>query len=121
MVTAKWRALAREAGLSAEQMAIGATAISRADHSQSAYYYQLLFSLSIGFERAAKLAIVVEHMVEHGSKVPTQQQLKNHGHNLRTLLDATDQIAVRRGPASGRGRLPRTPIHDSIVEVLTEF
>ena len=53
-----WLALAREAGLAAEHIGIGATALGRANYAQEAYYAQAFFALSVGFERAAKLEII---------------------------------------------------------------
>ncbi len=56
-----WRALAREAGTAAEHLAIGISSLGRANYAQDAYYGQAFFALSIGLERASKLAFVVDH------------------------------------------------------------
>jgi len=60
-----WQALAREAGLAAEHLAIGISALGKANYAQHAYYGQAFFALTIGLERAAKLALVVDHALEH--------------------------------------------------------
>ena len=114
----KWVALAREAGIAAEHLAIGVTALGKANYAQHAYYGQAFFALSTGFERAAKLALVVDHALEHDGEFPTNEQVREFGHDLRKLLERVDEIASRRG---AEYRLPRTAIHDAIVSVLGDF
>ena len=116
-----WQALAREAGVAAEQMAIGITALSRANYAQQAYYGQAFFALSIGFERAAKLAFIVDHVLENRGDFPPYSSLKNQGHHLHRLLDISDKIAERHGLTIENIRLPRTLIHNGIIQVLSDF
>lgn len=116
-----WRALAREAGLAAEHLAIGVTALGKATFAQDAYYYQAFFALSIGFERAAKLALVVDHALENRGAFPSSKELRNYGHNLKVLLERVDQIAEHRGLFGAEDRLPRSAIHSGIIETLTAF
>jgi len=113
-----WRALAREAGLAAEHLAIGATALGRANYAQTAYYGQAFFALGIGIERTAKLAIAVDRLLTSGGAFPASDEMRKYGHNLRKLLDETDAIAKRRNLEA---ILPRTAIHDGIIKVLSEF
>jgi hypothetical protein len=116
-----WQALAREAGIAAEHMAIGATALGRANYAEQAYYGQAFFALSIGFERAAKLVLVVDHALENQGQFPSHKVLRKHGHKLDGLLNAADEIATRRGLSANEIRLPRTEIHQGITRVLSEF
>ncbi|AOQ23295.1 hypothetical protein MTAT_18270 [Moorella thermoacetica] len=116
-----WQALAREAGLAAEHLAIGVTALGKANYSQHAYYYQAFFALSIGIERAAKLALVVDHALENRGAFPSNRELRNYGHNLKELLERLDQIAERRGLSGSEDRLPRSAIHCGIIETLSDF
>ena len=116
-----WRALAREAAIAAEHIAIGATALSKADFFRHAYYSQAFFALSIGFERASKLVLAVDHAVEHNGIFPATNTLRCLGHDLRSLLDATDEVALRRKILVHGCRLPRTSTHDSIIKVLSDF
>ena len=116
-----WQALAREAGTAAEQMAIGATALSKVSYAQQAHYGQAFFALSIGFERTAKLAFVVDHALENGGAFPSHNALRKQGHNLSELLEIADDIAGRRGMAAEGIQLPRTLIHSGIVQVLSDF
>lgn len=116
-----WQALAREAGLSAEHLAIGVTVLGKANYAQHAYYGQAFFDLTIGLERAAKLALVVDHSLEHNGTFPSYQTIRDYGHKLKRLLGKADEIAERRGLTAPKDRLPRTHIHTGIVEVLSDF
>lgn len=116
-----WQALAREAGLSAEHLAIGITALGKANYAQQAYYGQAFFALTIGLERAAKLALVIDHSLEHNGVFPSYQMIRGYSHNLKELLEKADEIAERRGLSAPEDRLPRTSIHTGIVQVLTDF
>jgi len=120
-VNETWQALAREAGVAAEHMAIGASALSKANYAQHAYYGQAFFALTIGFERAAKLALVVDHAIAHGGEFPPHKVLRDYCHKLRELLENSDAIAVRRGLSAPESRLPRSAIHDGIIDVLSDF
>jgi hypothetical protein len=116
-----WQALAREAGLAAEHLAIGATTLGKANYARKAYYSQAFFALAIGLERATKLALVVDHALEHGGDFPRHKVLRSYGHDLEKLLELTDKIAERHGSAEPEDRLPRTTIHKGIILVLSEF
>ena len=114
-------AIGREAGLAAEHLGIGVTALGKANYAQHAYYGQAFFALSIGFERAAKLAVVVDHCIEHEGAFPTPDVVRAFGHDLKALLGQTDAIAGRRGLSESLGRLPQSKIHEGIIEVLSDF
>jgi hypothetical protein len=115
----KWRALVREAASAAEHMAFGATVLGRASYARPAYYAQAFFALSIGFERSAKLALVVDHALDHGGAYPPSKTLKtDYGHDLKKLLSLTEQIGKRRKVEQTR---PSSVIHDGIMETLTDF
>ena len=115
-----YRALQRESGLAAEHMAIGATALGKVNHAQPAYYAQAFFALTIGFERSAKLVLVVDHALQHSGDFPANKTLRRYGHDLKQLLGRVDEVAKRR-KLPAEYRLPRTAIHDTIVEVLSDF
>lgn len=116
-----WQALSREAGLAAEHLAIGATALGKANYAQPAYYGQAFFALTVGLERATKLALVVDHALEHSGTFPQQRVLRDYGHKLDELLEQADEIAKRRGLTAAEERLPRTLIHEGIIKVLSDF
>jgi hypothetical protein len=89
-----WQALCLEAGLAAEHLGSGVTLFSKANYAHNGNYFLAFFDLSIGFERTAKLAVIVDYYIKNSSAFPTNQILKNkYGHNLIALLDETDKIA----------------------------
>lgn len=120
-MTDKCQALAREAALSAEHMAIGVTALGKANYAQQAYYAQAFFALTIGIERACKLALVVNHALLHSGRFPTHGEVRKYGHNLKELLKEADQVATRLGLSSTKHTLPQSPIHAAIVDILSDF
>jgi hypothetical protein len=121
-LSARWHAIANEAALAAEHIAIGVTALGRASYAHQAYYNQALFSLTIGLERSCKLAIAIHHALTHAGQFPSEQQVRAFGHGLRPPLTACDTIAVARGlDREQHGRLPSSAIHVSIIDVLHSF
>lgn len=120
-MNATWQAIAREAGLAAEHLGIGVTALGRANYAQHAYYHQAFFALSIGMERTAKLALLIEYAIQHNGEFPDNRALRQYGHDLKSLLAAVDTIATS-GSINGKARtLPATTIHRTIVDILSEF
>ena len=117
----QWEALAHEAGIAAEQMAIGITALGKATYAFPAYYGQAFFALTTGFERSCKLALVVDHAVLNDGIFPPESEFRRYGHNLRQLLDEADRISERLNSAGGLDRLPRSPTHIAIIEILSDF
>lgn len=115
------QALAREAELAAEHLAIGATALGKTNYAQQAYYGQAFFALTIGLERSAKLAMVVDYSLEHNGVFPSYQMIRRYSHNLKELLGKADEIAERRRLSTPEDRLPHTSIHACIVDVLSDF
>src|SRR5262245_16310650 len=65
-MTPIWHAVAREAALAAEHLGSGATILGKANYAHHAHYGQAFFDLTIGIERAAKLAFVVDYALDHG-------------------------------------------------------
>jgi hypothetical protein len=107
----QWEALAREAGIAAEHMAIGVTALGDANYAFPAYYGQAFFALTTGFERSCKLALVVDYAVQNNGTFPPESEFRRYRHNLRQLLDEADRISERLNSAGGIDRLPRSAIH----------
>ncbi|KGV57525.1 hypothetical protein [Burkholderia pseudomallei] len=117
----KWQAISREAGIAAEHMAIGVTALGRANYAQHAWYGQAFFALSIGMERAAKLALTVDHAVQNQGRFPENRQLREYGHNLKALLGCVDAMVESGRLGDDVVRLPDSEIHQSVIEILSDF
>jgi hypothetical protein len=120
-VSDRWRAIAREAGTAAEHIGIGVGALGRASHSQDAYYSQAFFALSIGFERSCKIGLTIDHALDNDGEFLDAKSLKKYGHDLRQLLEALAVVSRRRFPEEKYRTLPDSPIHASIIDLLTEF
>ncbi|MGD0273084.1 MAG: hypothetical protein ABSB96_05085 [Gaiellaceae bacterium] len=116
-----WQALAREAGLAAEHIAIGVTALGRANYAKHAYYQQAFFALSIGFERSSKIALSVDHALDNGGAFQDGQTLRAYGHDLRQLLSLLEEIASKRKLPAPADQLPHSLIHDGVVDTLSDF
>lgn len=114
-----FHALCNEAGIAAEHLAIGATALGRANYAQQAYYGQAFFALSVGIERSSKLAIVSDHALVHNGQFPDATTLRAYGHDLRRLLNEVVNI-VKRRELEGHD-LPNSPIHESVIGILADF
>jgi hypothetical protein len=112
-----WNALAREAGLAAEHLGFGATVLSSANYAETARYYQGFFSLSVGLERGAKLALAVDYSLLHG-RFPEEGELRDFGHDLQALLESVDEIAARR---ESKHRIPSSEINASILSIMSQF
>ncbi len=121
MIDPESAALAREAGIAAELLGVGVTALGRASSSQDGYYNQAFFNLSIGFERAAKLALILDYCIDHTGAFPLDAELRRYGHDVQSLLEQSDVIAQKRRAGREYSRLPNTDIHAAIVSTLSEF
>jgi hypothetical protein len=113
-----WHALSREAGLAAEHIASGATALSKANYAQTAYYAQAFFSLSVGFERSCKLGLLLDYAIDNNGEFPREGYIRHHGHNLKLLLNKVSDISVRRQLFF---TMPDAPIHRNIIDIISEF
>jgi hypothetical protein len=117
----QWRAIQREVQLAAEQLAIGTTTLGQANHAQPGLYSQAFFSLSIGFERLAKLIIVADYATTHGGSYPTDRELRKFGHDIAALLKQCEQVSLRHRSGKEHSAPPDSQIHQGIVTGLTEF
>jgi len=112
-----WRALASEAGVASDQIGEGATLLSKLTPSYSWTFARAFFPLSIGIERACKLALQVDAKLASGNFM-SAKQMRTHGHKLDGLVAAVDAMNQRRGFDHSR---PNDSIHNAILAVLTEF
>lgn len=117
----EWRALGREAELSAEQIATGVTVLGRANHAQTGLYSQAFFGLSIGLERLGKLIIIADHATQHSGSFQTDDDLKQIGHDLRRLLPGCEAIGRTIKPDRSYASRPTDPIHQAIETTLSQF
>lgn len=112
-----WRALAAEAGIASDQIGEGATLLAKLSPNSSWTFARALFPLSIGVERACKLALQVDAKLAFGTFL-SERDMRDLGHKLDELVDAVDNMNRRRGFNHDR---PDDPIHQAVLAVLTEF
>lgn len=115
-----WQALAREAGIAAEQLAVGVTALGKANYAHNGLYHKAFFDLSIGFERSAKLAFILDFCIDNEGNFPSNKELRKFCHNLEELLNKTDMISEKLKLKNNQ-RLPNTDIHRGIIKTLSDF
>jgi hypothetical protein len=90
--SARFKALQREAGLAAQLLGSGVTILRSANHAQDGYYDQALFNLSIGLERAAKLALVLDHCINTRGQFPTDAELRREAPCPRCRTPFTETV-----------------------------
>ncbi len=117
---AQWTALQREASLAADHMSAGVMALGRANYTSPGQYHVAFFALSIGLERACKLALLLDALTETGA-YPSEAHFRKFKHRLLDLLRVLDAVAERRCGAAAHCRLPNEPVHVAIVDILTDF
>jgi hypothetical protein len=117
----EWHAIGREASLVRHLVGSGATALGRANYAdQIGEYYTAFFGLSVGFERLAKLILVVDYSVSNGGSMPEEKIVRKFGHNLVDLMAASDGVATKYNLKLEYER-PKTTITTQIVECLNAF
>ena len=116
----QWRALAREAGLAAESVAVGLTEIRRANAAQTGIYSHAFFSLTIGLERIMKLILVTDFMLQNAGKMPNDKYIRQFGHGITGLVDAVRTIESARA-LKLPFEFPDDQIVAEIVAVLNDF
>lgn len=108
-----------EATSAEAHMGLGVTTLGRANHAETGYYSQAFFALTIGFERAAKLALSMDQE-RRGDGFADRQTMVGYGHDLSALLAAVDNIANDLS-LEGEAHLPKSAIHTEIIAILTDF
>lgn len=113
-----WQALARESGVAAEHLGIGASAIGKANYAQTAYFGQALFALSVGIERSCKLVLVSNYALRHQGRFPDSKILRSYGHDLAKLLSRVDAISSQYENVES---LVMSPIQEAVVDIVGTF
>ncbi|MCZ4277420.1 hypothetical protein [Rhodococcoides yunnanense] len=116
-----WRALTAEATLASEQMAAGARGLGALDPVLIGSFHTALFSLSIGYERMAKVALQIAARIETGNFL-SEKEMRKRGHDIDTLLDCVEAMSIRRGyDADPDCERPKSDITSAITGILTGF
>jgi hypothetical protein len=108
----------REAELAKRITCSGLTALRKATPSRPGIYYDAFFGLSIGLERLAKLAWLIDECIRRCGAFPTDKDLRSVGHDIQTLVKMAQHIQ-RRQPAYST--FPSDRVTDHIIKFLSEF
>ena len=118
----QWQALGREAELAGAQIALGVTALGRADHTRLGDYTIAFFSLAIGLERLGKLIVIADHAIGHRGEFPDNNFLKKEiSHDLGRLLNHCEGVSGTRRSTSEYSKRPNDRVHQGIIQTLSEF
>jgi hypothetical protein len=116
-----WIPMMREAGIAAESLFGGLTALRKANYAQASLYNYAFFGISIGLERMMKLAILVESRARPNGAYPTESEFRNsYKHDLLKLFTRVEEI---RAGYSGRLRwdLPNRDVSMVALKILSDF
>jgi hypothetical protein len=118
----QWHALGSEAELAAAQLAVGVTALGRADHTRRGDYAIAFFSLATGLERLGKLIVIGDHVMSTGGGFPDNKFLKDTiSHDLGRLLDHCEVVSAARRSSAEYAKRPNDIVHQGIIQTLREF
>lgn len=118
----QWHALGREAQLAGSQIALGVTALGRANHTRLGDYTIAFFGLANGLERLGKLIVIADHAIANRGEFPNNKFLRDKfGHKLELLLDHCEVVLGTRQPTSRTLKRPNDKVHLGIVQTLSEF
>jgi hypothetical protein len=120
----QWHALGTEAELAGSQIALGVTALGRANHTRVGDYTIAFFSLAIGLERLGKLIVIADYAIKNQGKFPDDKFLRDtFRHNLALLLDHCEALSGTRQQQlpSEHSKRPKDTVHQGIVQTLSEF
>jgi hypothetical protein len=108
----------REAELTKRLTCSGLTALRKATPARPGIYYDAFFGISIGFERLAKLAWLIDECIRRNGAFPTDEDLRSVGHDIQKLVEKAQLIERRQ---SAYSTLPSDSVKDHIIKFLSEF
>jgi hypothetical protein len=120
-VPRSWIPMMTEAGVAAESLFAGLTALRQANYAQKSLYNHAFFSISIGLERMMKLAILIECRTRPNGAYPTEEEFrKKYGHSLKRLFAKIE--GIREGYSDRlRWDLPNREISMAALNILSDF
>jgi hypothetical protein len=112
--------LEQEGWITSSTVAAGLTAIRNANLNDKGRYYTGFFQMCIGIERLAKLALILDYLVDHSLNPPGASAVRSFGHDLITLFSKVEAIANRRN-YSFAANFTLSPIQVSMLKFLADF
>lgn len=100
MFSPSWYYLEQEGCLAHACLCNGLTALRQANlGDKKGHFYPAFFELSIGLERMLKLIVILDHMAENELVPPSENEVRDFGHELTTLFVRAKEVSVRRCPS----------------------
>jgi len=112
--------LEQEACITSSTVAAGLTAIRNANLNDKGRFYTGFFQMCIGIERLAKLALILDYLVDHSLSPPGASAVRSFGHDLNTLFSKVQAIAKLRN-YSFVSEFSLSPIQARMLNFLAEF
>lgn len=116
-----WDRFAHEAGLASYCIGTGLASLRKSNFAEPRHYYGAFFDYTIGLERVVKLALIVDHCVEHGRFPDSERYVRQYGHSLVDLMAALPKIRDELSPDARIWEAPGGAVADAAISVLSEF
>jgi hypothetical protein len=82
--------------------------------------YTAFFQLSIGIERMAKLALILDYMAQNNLQAPGERHVRAYGHDLVTLYNKVKSTSQLRGHEIASS-FALSPLATQVLEFLSDF
>lgn len=117
-----WHLLNQECSLAAHTFLSGLTVLRRASYEPPGEMSYAFFGVSIGLERMLKLLAILEFRQANPGKMPTNQMLRDLGHDLERLAGSGNAFAERLNQHEPfRWQVPSWDLNRTMVRVLGAF
>ncbi|HEY1083806.1 MAG TPA: hypothetical protein VGE29_16205 [Prosthecobacter sp.] len=120
MFNALYNTLEQEAHVIRSAIGTGLTSLRKANLHEKGAFYTGFFQLAIGFERFAKLGLILDHMAHNNLTAPGASAVKAMGHDIVALYSSLEAKAGLRGYAL-QAPFACTTEGKRILEFLSEF
>jgi len=116
-VTKEDKLLLKEAGLASTCIGQGLTILRKANFVNDWNYYQSFLLLTIGIERLLKIIIITKFRVDNNGLFPTDNYLKNLGHDIKKLIKTVNDFEIDKDEIE----IIDDEIQLDIIDFLTRF
>ena len=115
----EWKPMLREAGIAAQSLCAGLTALRKANYAEASLYNHAFFCLSVGFERLMKITMLIERRAVGGDP-PLNSEFKHYRHDLLLLFSHIEQLR-ENSKDELRDELPDRELAMAALSVLNDF
>ncbi|HEY1084737.1 MAG TPA: hypothetical protein VGE29_20900 [Prosthecobacter sp.] len=112
--------LEQEAHVIRSAIGSGLTSLRKANLNEKGAFYTGFFQLAIGFERFAKLGLILDHMAHNQLAPPGAPAVKAMGHDIAALYALLEATAGSRGYTLASSFTPGSQ-GQRILDFLTQF